>query len=177
MHNSLLLTKLSNRTLSMVCALSAISKRYGEVPMYFTNEKGVLCIRVRVERSPSSTTTTSHFFPFQSSSPRPTLSPSISSSHQPPPPTPLPPTNIPPLPFPLPPTAPKPPTMPPPTPSPYVTLISSDGFEFIVSRDAAYVAGTIRKMLDPTSNFAEAASGRCFFETIKCVFFPLHTQW
>ncbi len=62
--------------------------------------------------------------------------------------------------------------MPPPTPSPYVTLISSDGFEFIVSRDAAYVAGTIRKMLDPTSNFAEAASGRCFFETIKCVFFP-----
>ncbi len=36
-------------------------------------------------------------------------------------------------------------------PSPYVTLISSDGFEFIVSRDAACVAGTIKKMLDPQS--------------------------
>ncbi len=35
--------------------------------------------------------------------------------------------------------------------SPYVTLISSDGFEFIVSRDAACVAGTIKKMLDPHS--------------------------
>lgn len=37
------------------------------------------------------------------------------------------------------------------TPSPFVTLISNDGFEFIVSRDAACVAGTIKKMLDPTS--------------------------
>ncbi|KAK3174247.1 hypothetical protein OEA41_001491 [Lepraria neglecta] len=38
-----------------------------------------------------------------------------------------------------------------PSTSPYVTLISSDGFEFIVSRDAACVAGTIKKMLDPQS--------------------------
>ena len=37
------------------------------------------------------------------------------------------------------------------TPPPFVTLISNDGFEFIVSRDAACVAGTIKKMLDPTS--------------------------
>ena len=37
------------------------------------------------------------------------------------------------------------------TPRPFVTLISNDGFEFIVSRDAACVAGTIKKMLDPTS--------------------------
>lgn len=36
-------------------------------------------------------------------------------------------------------------------PSHYVTLISNDGFEFIVRRDAACVAGTIRKMLDPQS--------------------------
>ena len=35
--------------------------------------------------------------------------------------------------------------------SPFVTLISNDGFEFIVSRDAACVANTIKKMLDPTS--------------------------
>ncbi|KAL9602488.1 MAG: hypothetical protein Q9219_001781 [cf. Caloplaca sp. 3 TL-2023] len=45
--------------------------------------------------------------------------------------------------------------------SEYVTIISNDGFEFVVKRDAANVAGTIRKMLDPTSNFAEASSGRC----------------
>ena len=35
--------------------------------------------------------------------------------------------------------------------SKYVTLISNDGFEFIVRREAAYVAGTIKKMLDPIS--------------------------
>ncbi|KAL8706487.1 MAG: hypothetical protein Q9201_000472 [Fulgogasparrea decipioides] len=46
-------------------------------------------------------------------------------------------------------------------PSEYVTLISNDGFEFIILREAAYVADTIRKMLDPTSNFAEAVTGRC----------------
>lgn len=39
------------------------------------------------------------------------------------------------------------------SPSPYVTLISSDGFEFIVRRESAYVAGPIKKMLDPTSQF------------------------
>lgn len=32
----------------------------------------------------------------------------------------------------------------------YVTLISSDGFEFVVLRDAAVVSGAIRRMLDPT---------------------------
>ena len=48
-------------------------------------------------------------------------------------------------------------TMAPSEPSHYVTLISNDGFEFIVRRDAACVAGTIRKMLDPQS---------------KCAFFP-----
>ncbi|KAL8857498.1 MAG: hypothetical protein Q9178_005993 [Gyalolechia marmorata] len=46
-------------------------------------------------------------------------------------------------------------------PSEYVTLISNDGFEFVVLREAACVAGTIRKMLDPNSNFQEASSGRC----------------
>lgn len=57
----------------------------------------------------------------------------------------------------------------PPSPSPYVTLISSDGFEFIVRRECAYVAGPIKKMLDPTSNFAEAVSGRCVFSNINGV--------
>ena len=71
-------------------------------------------------------------------------------------------------------------------PSEFVTLVSSDGFEFIIRRESAYVAGTIKKMLDPTSsfdvllvvkteawltsklgNFAEAVSGRCVFENMK----------
>ena len=36
-------------------------------------------------------------------------------------------------------------------PSTHVTLISSDGFEFIVRRDCAYHSKTIKTMLDPTS--------------------------
>jgi transcription elongation factor B subunit 1 len=35
--------------------------------------------------------------------------------------------------------------------SKYVTLISSDGFEFVVLREAACVSGAIKRMLDPTS--------------------------
>ena len=35
--------------------------------------------------------------------------------------------------------------------SKYVTLISSDGFEYIIRRETAYVAGTIKRMLDPKS--------------------------
>lgn len=80
-------------------------------------------------------------------------------------------------------------------PSTYVTLISSDGFEFIVRRDCAYHSKTIKTMLDPTSkfqilrplsggakkkrkdrglsdmfgvgNFSEASSGRCTFPDIR----------
>jgi Skp1 family, tetramerisation domain len=37
------------------------------------------------------------------------------------------------------------------TPSPFVTLISSDGFEFHVRRSAACVSGTIRRMLNTRS--------------------------
>lgn len=35
--------------------------------------------------------------------------------------------------------------------SEYVTLVSGDGFEFIVPRSTACVSGTIRRMLDPSS--------------------------
>ena len=35
--------------------------------------------------------------------------------------------------------------------SDYVTLVSSDGFEFVISRSAANISPTIRRMLDPTS--------------------------
>jgi transcription elongation factor B subunit 1 len=37
------------------------------------------------------------------------------------------------------------------TPSKYVTLISSDGFEFVVLREAACISGAIKKMLDTKS--------------------------
>ncbi|KAI4233982.1 MAG: hypothetical protein L6R40_006908 [Gallowayella cf. fulva] len=59
--------------------------------------------------------------------------------------------------------------------SEYVTLISNDDFEFIILREAACIAGTVRKMLDPEtdcmrkkqrgseSQKTEASSGRCYF--------------
>jgi transcription elongation factor B subunit 1 len=76
--------------------------------------------------------------------------------------------------------------------SKYVTLVSSDGFEFVVLREAACVSGAIRRMLDPKSlsarytkepllgqgavtdavfigSFAESVDGRCTFEEIKYV--------
>jgi len=54
-------------------------------------------------------------------------------------------------------------------PSKYVTLVSNDGYEFVVRRQAAYVAGTLKRMLDPNSNFAEARSARCVFNDISGV--------
>ncbi|KAJ5388734.1 transcriptional elongation regulator [Penicillium cosmopolitanum] len=50
--------------------------------------------------------------------------------------------------------------------SEYVTLVSCDGFEFIIPRSAACVSGTIRRMLDPSSKFSEAITGRCTLETL-----------
>lgn len=35
--------------------------------------------------------------------------------------------------------------------SSYITLISSDGFEFIIRRETANVAKVLKKMLDPQS--------------------------
>ncbi|KAL3433513.1 BTB/POZ protein [Aspergillus tetrazonus] len=51
----------------------------------------------------------------------------------------------------------------------YVTLVSGDGFEFIVPRSTACVSGTIRRMLDPSSKFSEALTGRCVFENLSGV--------
>ncbi|EPE25756.1 POZ [Glarea lozoyensis ATCC 20868] len=53
--------------------------------------------------------------------------------------------------------------------SKYVTLISSDGFEFVVLREAACTSGAIKRMLDPKSGFSEATTGRCTFAEIKYV--------
>lgn len=39
--------------------------------------------------------------------------------------------------------------------SKYVTLVSSDGFEFVVLREAACVSGAIKRMLDPKSTVYE----------------------
>lgn len=36
-------------------------------------------------------------------------------------------------------------------PSLYVTLVSNDGFEFVVRRECAYASGTLKRMLDPNS--------------------------
>ena len=38
-----------------------------------------------------------------------------------------------------------------PAPSTYVTLVSNDGYEFVVRRESAYVSGTLKRMLDPKS--------------------------
>ncbi|KAF2088737.1 putative transcriptional elongation regulator Elc1/Elongin C [Saccharata proteae CBS 121410] len=67
--------------------------------------------------------------------------------------------------------------------SDYVTLVSSDGFEFKVQRSAALTSGAIRRMLDPTSNFSEALTDRCVLETINgvvlekvCEYFYYHEK-
>jgi elongin-C len=52
-------------------------------------------------------------------------------------------------------------------PSQYITLISSDNHEFVVLRKSAMISPMIKRMLDPTSGFSEAKSGRCKFEEIK----------
>ncbi|RDL37334.1 putative Elongin-C [Venustampulla echinocandica] len=51
--------------------------------------------------------------------------------------------------------------------SKYVTLVSSDGFEFVVLREAACISGAIKRMLDPKSAFSEARTGRCTFAEIN----------
>lgn len=67
--------------------------------------------------------------------------------------------------------------------SAYVTLVSSDGYEFVIQRSAACVSGAIKRMLDPnskmlnvftwiiattfTGGFAESTTGVCRFENIK----------
>ena len=52
-------------------------------------------------------------------------------------------------------------------PSKWVTLVSSDGFEFVVLRELACRSGAIRRMLDPKSGFKEAHEGRCFFPELR----------
>ncbi|KAI1442437.1 POZ domain-containing protein [Annulohypoxylon stygium] len=51
--------------------------------------------------------------------------------------------------------------------SKYVTLVSSDGYEFVVLREATLVSPAIKSMLDPNSQFSEAITGRCVFQEIS----------
>jgi transcription elongation factor B subunit 1 len=39
--------------------------------------------------------------------------------------------------------------------SEYVTLVSSDGFEFIIRRESACISEAIKKMLNPISKWIE----------------------
>jgi len=52
-------------------------------------------------------------------------------------------------------------------PSKYITLVSGDGFEFVVLRDAALVSPIIKGMLDVRSQFAEAKEARCVFQEMR----------
>lgn len=38
-------------------------------------------------------------------------------------------------------------------PSEFVTIVSNDGYEFVIRRSAAYVSGALRRMLNPNSTF------------------------
>ncbi|KAI5462261.1 BTB/POZ protein [Mariannaea sp. PMI_226] len=55
------------------------------------------------------------------------------------------------------------------TPSKYITLVSADGFEFVVLREAAMVSPIIKGMLDVRSQFAEARDARCVFQEMSAM--------
>ena len=49
----------------------------------------------------------------------------------------------------------------------YVTLISSDGFEFIIDRKSAMGSGTIKNMLSSPGQFTESIQNQVNFRDIK----------
>ncbi|KAF2765354.1 putative transcriptional elongation regulator Elc1/Elongin C [Teratosphaeria nubilosa] len=51
--------------------------------------------------------------------------------------------------------------------SEYVTLVSNDGFRFIIQRSTACISGTIRRMLDPASGFLEAKENTCRLDDLN----------
>jgi len=57
--------------------------------------------------------------------------------------------------------------------SKYITLVSNDGFEFVVLREAALLSGVIKRMLGTDEEggglFKEAKDGRCEFGEINGV--------
>merc|ERR1719182_1111664 len=66
----------------------------------------------------------------------------------------------------------------------YVKLISSDGHEFIVSRDHALTSGTIKAMLSGPGQFAENETNEVNFREIPshvlqkvCMYFTYKTRY
>lgn len=51
--------------------------------------------------------------------------------------------------------------------SKYITLVSGDGFEFVVLREAAMVSPLIKSMLDTKRQFSETKGARCTFQEIR----------
>ncbi|KAG1463106.1 hypothetical protein G6F56_005361 [Rhizopus delemar] len=51
----------------------------------------------------------------------------------------------------------------------YVKLISSDGFEFVIHREAAVCSGTIKNMLCGPVQFRESVENEITFRDIKAV--------
>lgn len=62
-------------------------------------------------------------------------------------------------------------------PRKYVTLVSREGFEFVVLREATMASPAIRSMLDPERNFLEAQTGRCVFHDISGVVLEYIVQY
>ena len=60
----------------------------------------------------------------------------------------------------------------------YVTLVSGDGFEFVIPRSTACVSGTIRRMLEPSSKSSSLISTKakrlCY---VLDLLFRLLTTW
>lgn len=52
--------------------------------------------------------------------------------------------------------------------SEYVTLISSDGYSFIVQRSSACISGAIKRMLDPSCMFAHKTPAAIFLADKIC---------
>ncbi|RIA99492.1 BTB/POZ protein [Glomus cerebriforme] len=55
------------------------------------------------------------------------------------------------------------------TPTEYVKLISSDGFEFYIERNAVLVSGTIKNMLSSPRQFMESEQNEVHFRDITVV--------
>ncbi|CAG8529041.1 18490_t:CDS:2 [Acaulospora morrowiae] len=55
------------------------------------------------------------------------------------------------------------------SPPQYVKLISSDGFEFIIQREAAIISGTIGNMLSRPGQFLESERNQIRFRDINAV--------
>ena len=51
--------------------------------------------------------------------------------------------------------------------SKYITLISMEGHEFVVPREAAIISPIIKRMIDPNNPYTESRTGRCEFQDLR----------